>query len=69
MDGRWIVEGYGIEPTIEVENLPHATYAGNDAQLSAAIRYLQQKIEQEPIPEVMPQPFPDAGETAEDILN
>ena len=69
MDGRWIVEGYGVEPTIEVENLPHATYLGNDAQLDAAIQYLQRKMEQEPIPEVIPQPFPNVGETAEEILN
>jgi tricorn protease len=69
MDGRWIVEGFGVTPTIEVENLPHATYLGNDKQLDAAIEYLQRKIEEEPVPEAIPQPFPDVGETAEDILN
>jgi tricorn protease len=69
MDGRWIVEGYGVTPTMEVENLPHATYRGDDTQLNAAIEYLQRKIEEEPIPEAIPQPFPQIGETAEDILN
>ena len=69
MDGRWIVEGYGVTPTMEVENLPHATYVGDDAQLAAAIGYLQRKIEQEPIPKVIPQPFPDVSETARDILD
>ena len=69
MDGRWIVEGYGVTPTMEVENLPHATFIGNDAQLDAAIEYLQQKIVEEPVPEAIPQPFPGVTETAEDILN
>jgi tricorn protease len=69
MDGRWIVEGHGVEPTIEVENLPHATYLGDDAQLDTAVQYLQRKIEEEPIPEALPQPFPDVRKPADDILN
>ena len=69
MDGRWIVEGYGITPTMEIENLPHATFVGDDAQLTAAIEYLQRKIVEEPVPEAVPRPFPDVRETAEDILN
>jgi tricorn protease len=68
MDGRWIVEGYGITPTIEVENLPHATYLGKDAQLDAAVDYLQRKIEEEPIPEPIPQPFPNRRSPANDLL-
>ncbi len=68
MDGRWIVEGRGISPTIEVDNLPHATFKGSDAQLDAAIEYLRQKIEDEPIPELMPKPFPSDGQPADDIL-
>lgn len=69
MDGRWIVEGYGVSPTIEVDNLPHATYLGNDAQLDAAIEYLQQKIKDEPIPEPRPRPFPAYGQPADDVAN
>jgi len=64
LDGEWIVEGYGINPTIEVDNLPHATFNGADAQLEAAIKYLQQKIEQEPIPELNAKPFPENGQPA-----
>lgn len=67
MDGRWIVEGYGVSPTIEVDNPPHATYEGADAQLEAAIKYLQQKIEEEPIPEMKARPFPEYGQPADDI--
>ena len=61
MDGEWLVEGYGVSPTIEVDNLPHATFGGKDAQLEAAIEYLQQKIEEEPIPEMKAKPFPANG--------
>ena len=61
MDGEWLVEGYGVSPTIEVDNLPHATFGGKDAQLEAAIEYLQQKIEEEPIPAMKAKPFPANG--------
>jgi tricorn protease len=69
MDGRWIVEGYGVEPTIEVDNPPHATFEGKDAQLEAAIRYLQQKLIDEPIPELEARPFPEGREPAEDVAH
>ena len=69
MDGRWIVEGHGVSPTIAVDNLPHATFEGKDAQLEAAIDYLQRKIEAEPIPELKARPFPEYGQPAEDVSN
>src|SRR5262249_50309918 len=46
----WLIEGRGGEPDLVVENPPHATFEGKDAQLEAAIRYLQEKIEKEPVP-------------------
>ncbi len=69
MDGEWIVEGHGVSPTIEVDNLPHATFLGADAQLEAAISYLQQKIEDEPVADVDPKPFPQYGEPAKDVTD
>ena len=36
-EGGWTVEGLGVDPDIEVENLPHATFMGRDAQLERAI--------------------------------
>ena len=68
LDGRWIVEAYGVEPTIEVDNLPHETFKGKDAQLEAAINYLQQKIKAEPIKVLKPKAFPANGVAAEDIF-
>ncbi|HTR86832.1 MAG TPA: S41 family peptidase [Reyranella sp.] len=43
-DGRLLVENEGVEPDIMVENLPHATYGGDDAQLKAAINHLLEKL-------------------------
>lgn len=67
MDGRWVVEGRGVSPTIEVRNMPHATYMGSDTQLESAIEYLQNKLQEEPIPELIPGPFPENGVPAEDV--
>lgn len=67
MDGRWITEGRGISPDIEVDNLPHDTYKGNDAQLEKAIEYLQNLIETQPVPDYEAKPFPTIKETADDI--
>jgi tricorn protease len=67
MDGRWITEGRAISPDIEVNNMPHATYKGIDAQLDRAISYLQDKIKAQPIPEYKAKPFPNIDTTADDI--
>ena len=47
--GRWTAENWGVEPDIQIDNLPHATYNGQDAQLEKAISYLLDKLEQEPV--------------------
>jgi tricorn protease len=47
--GNWLIEGHGVEPDIVVDNLPHATFKGSDAQLEAAIKLLQKKIKAEPV--------------------
>lgn len=49
MDGRWVIEGYGVEPDYDVENLPHATFKGHDAQLQFAIELLERQLETEPV--------------------
>lgn len=66
-DGRWIIEGHGVAPTIEVDNLPHASFKGEDAQLQRAISYLQQKLKEQPIQPLKIKPFPAQATPAEDI--
>jgi tricorn protease len=58
-EGKWLVEGHGVEPDIVVDNLPHATFGGEDAQLKKAIEYLQEQIRQEPVTVPPPPPYPD----------
>jgi tricorn protease len=47
-DGTWLIEGHGFEPDIVVDNLPHATFKGEDAQLKAAIEFLKKRISEDP---------------------
>jgi tricorn protease len=49
-EGKWLIEQEGVTPDIIVDNLPHATFNGTDAQLDAAIAYLQKKIAEDPRP-------------------
>ncbi len=57
-EGEWLIEQIGVVPDIVVDNLPHATFNGGDAQLDAAIAYLLDKIENEPLPVPAPPAHP-----------
>ncbi len=58
-EGEWLVEGHGVDPDIVVDNLPHATFNGEDAQLDVAIAHLQDLIEREPVEVPPAPPYPD----------
>ena len=61
-EGEWLIEGHGVDPDIIVDNLPYATFHGEDAQLEAAIEYLQKKIAEDPRP-IPPVPeYPDLSQ-------
>ncbi len=55
----WLIEGRGVEPDVVVDNLPHAAFQGKDAQLEAAVKYLQEKIREEPVEVPKHPPYPD----------
>lgn len=57
-DGRWMVEGVGVAPDIEVDNPPNASFKGEDKQLETAINYLQKKLKEQPIKPLRPQAIP-----------
>ncbi len=57
--GQWLIEQHGVDPDIVVDNLPHATFNGEDAQLQTAIDYLLDKIATDPRPVPEPPPYPD----------
>ena len=46
--GQWIIEGYGVDPDIEVENDPQSVIAGHDPQLERSIAELMTKIKDHP---------------------
>lgn len=55
----WVIEGPGFTPDIIVDNNPVPTFRGEDAQLDAAIKHLQELIKKEPrhlVPEAPPGP-------------
>lgn len=66
-DGAWIIEGYGITPDVEVENGPHATFEGRDAQLERAVALLKAEIAKDPVPPLRPKPLPKFGVPGADV--
>jgi len=58
-EGQWLIEGTGIEPDEVVDNEPHATFLGKDAQLEAAVKHLQDLIAKDPRPVPQPPPKPN----------
>jgi tricorn protease len=58
LSGHWVIEGRGVEPDVEVQNQPRDVLHGRDAQLDAAIQYLQQKLAAEPMALPAPPPYP-----------
>ncbi|MEO0340379.1 MAG: S41 family peptidase, partial [Bacteroidota bacterium] len=58
-EGEWLIEGKGYVPDIELDNLPHETYNGKDAQLDAAIKLLKEKIAEDPRDVPPPPAYPN----------
>lgn len=55
----WLIEGHGVDPDIVVDNLPYATFKGQDAQVDAAIAFLKEQIKNHPVDVPAPPPYPD----------
>jgi len=47
-EGEWEVEGHGVDPDYEVENLPHEMAKGRDAQLEKAIEVVLDQLAKTP---------------------
>lgn len=56
---EWLIEGHGVEPDIEVDNLPHESFNGRDRQLEAAAAHLRALIAEDPRDVPTPPPYPD----------
>src|SRR5262249_44433297 len=62
-EGEWLIEGHGVDPDIVVDNLPHETFQGRDAQLDTAVEYLLKRIEAEPVVVPPPPSYPNKAHT------
>jgi tricorn protease len=47
-EGEWVVEGYGVDPDIVVENDPASVLAGRDPQLERAVQEVLDRLETVP---------------------
>ncbi len=64
-EGRWLIEGHGVEPDIEVQNEPGDVLAGRDAQLNAALVHLADRMAAEPMPVPdAPPEYPDKAKAS-----
>ena len=63
-ESQWLIEGHGVDPDMVVDNEPHATFEGRDAQLDAAIAYLQAEIKAHPLPVPEAPKYPNKALTA-----
>jgi tricorn protease len=56
---EWVMEGYGVEPDIVVDNHPARLYRGIDDQLNRAVEEILKMLEEQPVRLAPPPPYPD----------
>ena len=65
LSGAWAVENHGVDPDIEVENLPADLLAGHDKQLETAVDVLMKQLAEKPPVSPAPPPllpaYPPSG--------
>ena len=66
LKSQWVIENHGVEPDIEIDDLPGDLMSGKDAQIEEGIKYLMQKIKEHPLevpksPPLLPA-YPPDGE-------
>jgi tricorn protease len=57
-DGEWLIEGVGVTPDVEVDNLPYETFNGRDRQLEVALELLEKKMKEQPVKPWKPAAIP-----------
>lgn len=59
LNSQWIIENHGVDPDIEVDNPLDREARGYDDQLIDAVKYIQKKLQEEPVA-LPPYPGPPA---------
>jgi tricorn protease len=62
LHGEWEVEGHGVAPDVEVEELPKDAAAGHDAQLERAVSIVLEQLKEHPVAEPAVPPYPNYHE-------
>ena len=66
-DGRWLIEGRGVSPDVEVDNLPRESYGGRDRQLDTALAMLEEKLAASPVVQPPAQRIPPPEQPGQDV--
>lgn len=56
---KWIIEGYGVDPDVEIDNNPADVFKGNDAQLDKTIEIILEQMVDYPYQITPNPPFPN----------
>jgi tricorn protease len=62
LHGEWEVEGHGVAPDVEVQELPKDVAAGHDAQLERAVAIVLQQLKEHPVIEPAVPAYPNYHE-------
>ncbi|MGF1510048.1 MAG: S41 family peptidase [Myxococcota bacterium] len=65
-EGRYVIEGYGVDPDIEVDNPPSEVIEGRDPQLQRAIQEIQRLRKEQP--DQLPKRPPDPVKAGPEVL-
>ena len=57
-NSQWLIEGYGVDPDIEVVDDPGAMARGGDPQLERAVAELMKQLKKNPPREPKRPPYP-----------
>ncbi len=49
LNRQWVIEGRGVEPDLEIQNMPGDVWRGRDAQLRAGIDWVLEELKQYPL--------------------
>lgn len=64
LDGTWLIEGLGVVPDVEVQNMPGDVVRGVDTQLDTAIQHVMKTVEDNPMELPTPPAYPDKSKDA-----
>jgi len=58
---EWLIEGHGVDPDVVVDDTPHQTFLGRDAQLEMAVHTLMDQLAKQPPSVPKPPKYPHKG--------